>query len=114
MANSNYTSISSDHFTLTSRTTSSTATVTVWAIIYQYIQMYVVPIVVANALVGNTVIILLTLTTNFFSLQTSFTVRFYYMTIAFADLVTVLSYNLISWLGVHMRPMKTLTEGASL
>lgn len=78
----------------------SSNTDTVWTVLYRYLQIYAMPVIVANALIGNTIIILLTLTANEFSQQTSFSVRTFYMSFAIADLVTVISYNLISWLGV--------------
>ena len=100
MAASSDSNISNAGFTLAALTTSTASELTVLAMIYQYLQMYASPVVIVNALVGNMLIIFLTLTTNFFSIQTSFTVRAYYLAIAVADLLTVLSYNLILWLGV--------------
>ena len=76
--------------------------------IYRYILTYVTPVFVGNALVGNTLIIYSTLTTNFFSLQASLTVRAYNMAIAVADLVTVLCYTLLIMFGVRKLPKVAL------
>ena len=99
MASSNYTSNLNEGFTPIPLTISTASTVSVLVMIYKYIIRYGTPAFVVNALVGNVLIIFLTLTTNFFSQQTSLTVRSYYMAIAVADLITVLCYTLLVMFG---------------
>ena len=86
---------------LTSKTvTTSASTYSVWIILYDVVQMYIAPMLVANALLGNALIVFLTLTTNAFSQQTSFTIRAYYLSFAIVDLITVIFYNLFVWIGL--------------
>ena len=94
---------------LTSKTVpTSASTYDVWTILYNIVQMYFAPMLVANALLGNAIIAFLTLTTNAFSQQTSFTIRAYYLSFAIVDLITVIFYNLITWIGVPCL-IKTIT-----
>ena len=72
----------------------------VWLTLYNILLTYIAPLLMANALVGNALIVLLTLMPNVFSKQTSFTVRAYYVSFAIADIITVIFANLFSWLGV--------------
>ena len=77
----------------------STISDSVWTTIFNIIQMYAVPVFMVIAIIGNALIILITLTVNAFSRQTSITVRSYYVAFAVADIVIVIFYNLILWLG---------------
>ena len=97
MASSNSSNFSNTNYYSTAITTS---TGTVWSMIFSIVQVYFVPVLVANALVGNSLIIALTSTPNSFSMQMSFTVRAYYTAFAITDLVTVVFYNLLTWLGM--------------
>ena len=78
----------------------SSSTVNVWLSLYTILQTYIAPVLIVNALAGNSFIILLTLTPNAFSKQTSFTVCAFYVSFAIADLTTVIVANLFSWIGV--------------
>lgn len=68
------------------------------------VQRYVAPVFVVNALVGNALILLLSLTPNAFSRQNSLTVSAYYVAFAVADLVSVIFFNFFQWLGVLCYP----------
>lgn len=99
MASTSYSN--SSNAGLTSRAlVTSTISESVWTTIFNIIQMYAVPVFMVMAIIGNALIILITLTVNTFSLQTSITVRSYYVAFAVADLVTVIFYNLPTWLGM--------------
>ena len=78
-------------------TTSSASTL--WSDLYNIVQIYIVPVLVVVAIVGNAFIVLFCLTTNAFSQHISGTVRYYYLAFAISDLATVIVYNLLSWLG---------------
>ena len=78
----------------------STISDSVWTTIFNIIQVYAVPVFMVIAIIGNALIILITLTVNAFSMQTSITVRSYYVAFAVADIVTVIFYNLPTWLGM--------------
>ena len=75
-------------------------TSTVWLSFYTIVQTYIAPVLIVNALVSNSFIILLTLTPNAFSKHTSFTVCAFYASFAIADLITVIVANLFIWIGV--------------
>ena len=79
--------------------TSSTS-ISVWLSLFNIVQTYIAPVLIVNALVGNFFIILLTLTPNTFSKQTSFTVCAFYLSFAIADMITVIVASLFSWIGV--------------
>ena len=78
----------------------SASTYSLWLIVFKFVQIYIAPILVANSLIGNALILFITFTTNPFSQQSSFTIRAYYLSFAIVDLITVIFYNLISWIGM--------------
>ena len=67
--------------------------------IYFLIQLYIVPMLAALAIINNITIIFLCLTNRNFKKSTAPPILKYYLAFAIADILSVLNYNLVTWLG---------------